>query len=379
LGGYPSDTLAQARDKSREARDKIDLGLDPIAERKAVKAALFAAKSRGLTFADGMDRCLATKLDGFHNNMHRGQWRTTLETHAKPTIGPMVVSDIQVQDVLKVLQSIGADKTVTANRLRGRIEAVLSWAKVSGHGIGDNPARWAGNFKKLLPATNKLAKNDSQPAIALDDAAAWFRDLRKRDGFGARGLEFAAFTAARSGEVRGAVWSELDLDRALWIIPADRMKMDREHKVPLTAAALALLQALPRLGHNDLVFPAPRGGELSDMTLSAAMRGIHEAALAEQTALAGKPLPEGTGGYRDRDSKRPAVPHGLRSTFRDWVAVRTDFAGDMAEVASAHKISSGVEASYRRGDMIAKRCAMMAAWADFLTATEQASNIVRIK
>jgi integrase len=378
LGGFPAVTLAQAREKAREAREKIERGVDPIAERKATKAALAAEKGRGLTFAEAMERFLATKLDGFQNEKHRNQWRATLETYAKPVLGGLMVSEIRVQDVLRVLQPIWAEKTVTANRTRGRIEAVLSWATVSGHREGDNPARWAGNLKELLPAANKLAKKDNQPAIALDDAPTWFADLRKREGFGARALEFAALTAARSGEVRGAAWSELDLDKGLWTIPADRMKMDREHRVPLTPAALALLRALPRLADNDLVFPAARGGQLSDMTLSATMRRIHEAALAEQTALAGKPLPENAGGYRDRASKRPAVPHGLRSTFRDWVAERTHFAGDMAEVALAHKIGSAVEASYRRGDMIEKRRTMMAAWSDFLTATKQTGNVVML-
>ncbi len=188
-----------------------------------------------------------------------------------------MVSDIQVQDVLRVLQPIWTDKTVTANRVRGRIEAVLSWATVSGHRTGDNPARWAGNLKELLPAAFKVAKGENHPAVALDDAPISFAALRAREGFGARALEFAAMTAARSGEFKGAAWSKIDLDKALWVIPADGMKMSREHRVPLSYAAVALLQALPRLDGNDLVFPAARGGQLSDMTLSATMRRIHQA------------------------------------------------------------------------------------------------------
>jgi integrase len=367
LGGFPAVTLAQAREKAREARDKIDRGIDPIAERKAAKAALAAERGRGLTFADAMDRFLAVKLDGFQSDKHRAQWRATLEAYAKPTLGALMVSDIQVQDVLRLLRPIWTDKTVTANRVRGRIEAVLSWATVSGHRAGDNPARWGGNLKELLPAASKVAKAENHPALALDDAPAWFVALRAREGFGARAVEFAALTAARSGEVRGAAWSEIDLERGLWVIPADRMKMSREHRVPLTAAAVALLQALPRLNGSDLVFPAARGGQLSDMTLSATMKRMHEAEMAE-----------GRSGFVDRASKRPAVPHGLRSTFRDWVAERTNYPGDMAEVALAHKISSAVESAYRRGDMIEKRRAMMAAWSDFLTATKQAGNVVRI-
>ena len=210
---------------------------------------------------------------------------------------------------------------------------------------------------------------DNHPALALGDAPAWFLDLRARDGFGARAVEFAALTAARSGEVRGATWDEIDLDTAIWTIPAARMKMKREHRVPLTAAALALLKALPRMTGTDLVFPAARGGQLSDMTLSATMRRIHLAAVGA----------DGKGaGYLDPRNKRPAVPHGLRSTFRDWVAERTQYPGDMAEVALAHRISSAVEASYRRGDMIEKRRRMMADWADHLEGKAQGSNVVRI-
>ena len=367
MGGFPSVTLAQARERAREARNKIDRGIDPIAERKAAKATLVAAKGRGLTFADAIDRYLAAKLDAFQNEKHRGQWRATLEAYAKPTLGALLVSDIQVQDVLRALQPIWSEKTETASRVRGRIEAVLSWATVSGHRTGDNPARWAGNLKELLPAASKVAKAENHPAVALDDASAWFATLRNREGFGARALEFAALTAARSGEVRGAAWSEIDLDKALWVIPAERMKMSREHRVPITPSVVSLLKALPRLDGNNLVFPAARGGQLSDMTLSATMKRIHQAEIDAQRP-----------GFVDRASKRPAVPHGLRSTFRDWVAECTNFPGDMAEVSLAHKISSAVESAYRRGDMIEKRRSMMAAWSDFLTATKQTGKVIRI-
>ena len=180
-------------------------------------------------------------------------------------------------------------------------------------------------------------------------------------------MEFAALTAARSGEVRGAVWAEIDLERALWTIPADRMKMSREHRIPLSPAAVALLQAMPRLEGTDMVFPSTKGGQLSDMTLSATMRRMHEAEIEAQRP-----------GFIDRVNKRPAVPHGLRSTFRDWVAERTHFPGEMAEVALAHKISSAVEAAYRRGDMIDKRRRMMADWSNFLSGKEAKGKVARI-
>ncbi len=371
LGGYPTVTLSQARDKARVARTKVEAGIDPVEERKATKAALTAAQRRGMLFSEAVEKALGAKLEAFKNEKHRKQWRATLDTYATPELGKMAVQDITVQDVLRVLEPIWTGKTETAARLRGRIEAVLSWATVSGHRTGDNPARWAGNLKELLPAAAAVKKSDNQPALALGDAAAWFADLRKRDGFGARALELAALTAVRSGEVRGAVWDEIDLEAEIWTIPAQRMKMTREHRVPLTPAAVAMLRALPRLNDSGLVFPAARGGMLSDMTLSATMRRMNE---AEKERAGGGD----NAGYLDARSKRPAVPHGLRSTFRDWVAEKTQYPGDMAEVALAHSINSAVEAAYRRGDMMEKRRRMMADWADFLQGRALGGNVVRI-
>ena len=363
LGAYPEVTLAQARDRAREAKDEIRRGIDPVEQRKAARAALVVARRRGLTFKDAVDRYLDAKDSAFTNDKHRAQWRSTLTTYAMPDLGQMPVQDITVQDVLRVLHPIWAGKTETASRLRGRIEAVLSWATVAGHRTGDNPARWAGNLKELLPAASKVAVTDNHPALALADAPEWFADLRNREGMGARALEFLTLTAARSGEVRGATWDEIDLERGLWTVPAVRMKMKREHRVPLSTTAVELLRALPRRDDSPLVFPALRGGMLSDMTLSATMRGMHDTA----RAALGADLPEDRGGYRDLRNKRPAVPHGLRSTFRDWIAERTQYPGDMAEVALAHRITSAVEAAYRRGDMIEKRRRMMADWAVFLS------------
>lgn len=367
LGGFPGVTLAQARDKARETRAKIENGIDPVEERKATKAALVAAQRRGLTFAAAVDKALAAKLDAFKNAKHRQQWENTLQSIAIPQMGKMLVQDITTQDVLRVLQPHWSDKTETASRVRGRIEAVLSWATVAGHRTGDNPARWAGNLKELLPAPSKVANEGNHPAVALDDAPRWFAALQTREGFGARALEFLALTAARSQEVRGALWDELDLDKAMWVIPGSRMKMGKEHRVPLSARAVALLKALPRLEGNPLVFPAARGGQLSDMTLSATMKRMHEAEVAKDRP-----------GFIDRTSKRPAVPHGLRSTFRDWVAERTIYPGDMAEVALAHRISNAVEASYRRGDMIEKRRRMMGDWDGFLGQAPRSAKVVNL-
>lgn len=298
--------------------------------------------------------------DAFKNQKDQDQWRNTLETYTIPQLGALPVQEIDTAAVLRVLQPIWATKTETASQLRVRIEAVLSWASVAGHRTGDNPARWAGNLTELLPSPGKIALEGNHPALALDDVAAWFTDLRQRAGFGARALQFVALTAARSGEVRGATWDEIDLDRGQRIIPAVRMKMKREHRVPLPKVAVEMLKALPKLKDNPLVFPAARGGMLSDMTLSATMRRIHEAA----TQAGGK-------GYLDRVNKRPVVPHGLRSTFRDWVAERTTYPGEIAKVALAHRISNTVEAAYRHGDMVDKRRRMMADWSAFLLASDQ--------
>ncbi|MDN3711038.1 integrase arm-type DNA-binding domain-containing protein [Paracoccus cavernae] len=368
LGGFPDVTLAQARDRAREAKDQIRRGIDPVEERRSARAALETARRRGLTFSDATDRYLDAKLEAFKNAKHRDQWRNTLQTYAVPELGKLLVDEIAVQDVLRVLEPIWTEKTETASRLRGRIESVLSWATVAGHRTGDNPARWAGNLKELLPAPSKIKQEENHPAVQIDDAPRWFAEIRGREGMGSRALEFTALTAARSREVRGALWEEIDLDKGLWIIPAARMKMDREHRVALSFEAVELLQALPRFEGNPLVFPAPRGGEMSDMTLSATMKRVHAA-----------DVDAGGRGFTDRVNKRPAVPHGLRSTFRDWVAERTHFPGDMAEVALAHKVGSAVEASYRRGDMVEKRRAMMAAWADYLTGkTRSGAQVVRI-
>lgn len=355
LGGYPDVTLADAVRRAREAKDKIRVGVDPIEERKAARATLAAAQARGMTFKIASEKCLTARLKGLKNAKHQQQWQSTLDTYAMPEIGAMLVSEITRADVLRVLQPIWETKTETASRLRGRIETVLDWAAVNGHRSGDNPARLKGNLDHDLARKSAVAGGGNHPAVQLDDAARWFAALQKRDGNSARALEFQALTACRSGEVRGATWDEIDLVRALWVIPSSRMKAGKEHRIPLPADAVALLKSLSFFQDNPLVFPAPRGGQMSDMALSVMMRRIHE-----------DDVKAGRTGFVDRVSRRPAVPHGLRSVFRDWVADRTAFAGDMAEVALAHKVSNAVEAAYRRGDQLEKRRAMMTAWSDFL-------------
>lgn len=350
LGGL---SLKDARNKADALRKAVADGIDPIADRGAQrrKAALEAATR--ISFADAVGRYLAKHEDKFANQKHRAQWRATLTNDAK-ALGGMDVAHIGRLDVLRVLEPIWATKTVTASRLRGRIEKVLSWAASAGFREGDNPARWAGNLDNDLAKPGQLVRGDNQPAVALADLPAWFVALQTRDGFAARALEFATLCASRSGEVRGARWAEIDFDAKggpVWTIPAARMKAKREHRVPLTPEAVALLNALPRIGDNEHLFPAVQGGQLSDMALSAVMRRMHK---AETDA--------GRKGWLDGASGRPAVPHGLRSTFRDWAA-ETGVAREMAEIALAHNVGSEVERAYRRSDMLARRRALMAAWA----------------
>lgn len=393
LGSPPAVPLVKAREMALENRGEAMLGGDPLQRKREA--------ARVLTFTQAVEEYLASKLDEFKNEKHKAQWQSTLDTYAKPVLGPKKVSQITVQDVLLVLQPIWAGKTETASRLRGRIEAVLSWATAAGHRSGDNPARWAGNLKELLPKPSKVANADNHPALALGDVSRWWKALGEREGMAAQALRFQTLCASRSGEVRGMTWAEIEKSKstpatsatlrhgvpalsdsdgadsqisrdtpatsatsATWTIPASRMKAGREHRVPLTLVALELLERLPRMKGSPYVFSAPRGGMLSDMTLSAVMRRMHE-----------DDVKSGGEGFLDPRSKRPAVPHGLRATFRQWAAER-GHDRDMAEMALAHSVATEVERAYQRSDMLERRRAMMAAWASFLHGTEGAAGNV---
>lgn len=352
LGGYPAVTLADARTEARRMRSEISQGRDPAEDRRAAKSSQRAAREAAKTFKQVAQAYIETHEPSWKNAKHAQQWRNTLEQHAYPVIGETLAAHVERQQVLAVLEPIWRAKTETASRLRGRIELVLSFAMQRGYRPeGLNPARWRGGLDKLLPAPRKVAKTEHHPALPLDALGAFMAKLREVSGMGARALEFAILTAARSGEVRGAVWTEIDLEAGLWVVPAARMKAGREHRVPLSEAAVALLKALPRDPENGLVFFSPRGGALSDMTLSAVLRRLSV----------------------------PAVPHGFRSSFRDWAAERTSYPGDMAELALAHAIGDKVEAAYRRGDMVAKRREMMQAWADYLARPKGSANVIEFK
>ena len=336
LGGFPAVTLADAREKARETKVRIKAGTDPVMDAKAAKSKLAAEQARQLTFSDAVKGFLEGKAGEWKNAKHAQQWANTLTDYAEPVLGSMLVKDIDVPHILKVLRPIWQEKTETASRLRGRIEQVLAWATVHKHRQGPNPATWRGNLDQVLAKPGKIAKVEHHPALPFKELGDFMADLRQREGMGARALEFAILTATRSGEVRGATWKEIDLEAAVWIIPGDRMKAGKEHRVPLPRQAVDLLRALPK-SKSRFVFPATRGGMLSDMTLSAVTRRM----------------------------EMDAVPHGFRSTFRDWAAECTNYPREVAEMALAHTIGDAVEAAYRRGDLFEKRRKLMQEWANF--------------
>jgi integrase len=374
LGGYPEVSLATARDKARDYREQIKKGIDPLAEARALKAAMRPA----MTFRSAAMKYIEAHRTGWRNPKHAQQWENTLEQYAYPHIGAMNVADIQMADILAVLEQKVAlqrsgrasatatpatlatvetarfweARTETAVRLRQRMELVLDWSKGRGYRSGDNPAAWRGCLDTQLPKPGKVRKREHHTAMALDDMGDFMVAVRNCEGMAAKALEFAILCASRSGEVRQMTWSEVDLDAGVWTIPGERMKAGREHRVPLSKAALDLLEALPRLDGVDLVFPSPRGGAMSDMSLTAVLRRMG----------------------------REEVPHGFRSTFRDWAAERTHYPSDMAEMALAHTISNAVEAAYRRGDQMEKRRQMMADWAAFCsTASPVKGKVIGIR
>lgn len=364
LGAYPDVLPGAARDKAREAKAKLEAGIDPIAEKKAIQAALIAAARREMTFAEACEKFATQKIKEFSTQKYREQWQRTVELYALPDLGKMAVQDVGLQDVLRVLTPLWDEKNVTAVKVRERVEKVLAWATVQGHRTGDNPARWRGNLDMVLPAPSKVAGGENYPALRLDDVAWWWQALQGRDGMGVKALAFQAMTATRSGAIRFATWDEIDLAAKVWTIQPGRKASkipasEKAKRIPLTDSMVALLEALPRLAGSDFVFWAPRGGALSDAALGKMMRVIHEA-----------DLKSGGKGFVDAKTGEQAVPHGLRSTFRTWVAERTAFDGDLAEVALFHKVGSKVAQAYNRTDQVEKRRHMMAAWGNFVQGIE---------
>lgn len=350
LGGYPDVTLAGAKEAARVARAKIKDGIDPVEDAKAKRSALYAQRAASMTFSEAAKAYIAVKEAEWKNAKHGDQWRNTLATYADPVIGNVFVRDVEQSHVMRVLEPIWMEKTETAKRLRGRIEKVLDWARVRGYRSGENPARWRGHLDTLLQSPGKVQKVEHHPALPMDDLGAFMVELRQQEGMGARALEFAILTAGRSGEVRGATWSEIDLKDATWTIPASRMKMKREHRAVLNDEAVTLLESLSRT--HELIFPNTKGDMLSDMTLTAVLR---------------------------RMNRSDITAHGFRSTFRDWCSERTNYPRDVAEMALAHAIGDKVEAAYRRGDLFEKRRRMMREWGKFSGKVQVAGTVTPIK
>ncbi len=348
LGSYPEISLARAREKAREIREKIREGIDPSEERRQKRLALMG--KRTITFKEAALRCFEKKAAEFKSKKHASDWFSSVERFAFPFIGNTRVDEVALTDILATLDPIWTKKTETATRLRQRLEYILNWATVSGYRQGDNPARWKGHLDAILPKPTKVRKVEHFAAIPWKELPKFMEDLKIRKGISARALEFLILTAARSGEVRFATWDEIDFAARLWIVPANRMKAGKEHTVPLSDDTLKLLKALPRFEGSDYIFPAPRGGALCDASLSAVCRRM----------------------------KVDAVPHGFRSTFRDWCAESTNFAREVAEMALAHTIESSVEAAYRRGDLLAKRRHLMEAWATYCRQFRTSQNVTPI-
>ncbi len=332
LGAADVVSLAEARNKAHEARKMLEAGKNPV-EAKRQAAIIEAGKP---TFGAIADALMAAKESEWRNPKHRAQWRMTLETYAAP-LRSRPVDEIDTAAVLDVLKPLWQAKPETASRLRGRIEAVLDAAKAQGHRSGENPAAWRGHLAHLLPKRGKLTRGH-HAAMAYADVPAFVARLRKREALAALALEFCILTAARSGEVLGARWSEIDLAAKVWTVPAERMKATREHRIPLSEPALAILEKLSEARTGELVFPGQCAGKpLSNTAMEMLLRRM------------------------DQDA---VTVHGFRSAFRDWAGNETHFAREVAEAALAHVVGDKAEQAYRRGDALEKRRALMAAWAN---------------
>lgn len=359
LGSYPAVSLAEARDAADEMRRLLRAGQDPIEHRKREREARQEAERQAaagaVTFRQVAENYIEAHRAGWRNAKHAAQWGTTLETYTYSHFGDTPVRDIDVEMILRALRPIWTEKPETATRVRQRIEAVLDSATARGLRTGENPARWRGHLDKLLPKRSKVAAVKHHAAMSYDALPAFWTDLSARDAMSARALAFTVLTASRSGEVRGATWGELDFDRALWTVPADRMKSRRSHRVPLPDIAVEILRSVePKNAEaNALIFPGSRGKPMSENTMRK---------------------------YLIEDLEQPGLTvHGFRSTFRDWCGEETSFPRELAELSLAHVIHDDTEAAYRRGDALDRRRKLMDAWASFCTSASQESKVLRME
>lgn len=346
-------SLADAREEAAEYRKALRLGIDPLRRKRDARDAQRAETAQRVTFQECAGRFIEAHKPGWRNPKHGDQWTATLKTYAYPVFGDLPVGAVDTGLVLKVLEPIWTMKTETASRVRGRIESVLDWAKVRGYRAGENPARWRGHLDKMLPARSKVARVEHHKALPYADVPAFCGRLRSATSISAKALEFLIMTGSRTGEVILARWPEVDLSEKVWTVPGDRMKGGREHRVPLSDRAVAILKSLPREDGSEFLFlGGTRGKPLSSMAMLELLRGM---------------LPDsGT------------TTHGFRSTFRDWAAEQTSYPGEVAEAALAHVVGDKVEAAYRRGDLFEKRRKLMRDWARYLE-NNSAGTVTRLR
>ncbi len=353
IGQFPTVALGDARARATDARRLLIDDVDPIENRRQQRTQTKLELARRMTFAQCAAQYITSHKAAWRNSKHRAQWDATLKTYVYSLIGSLPVAAVDTSLVMKVLQPIWNAKPETASRLRGRIEAILNWATTSEFRTGPNPARWRGHLDNLLPARSKIAKVEHHAALPFAELPVFMAKLRKQEGMAARAFEFLILTAARTGEVIGARWSEINLRNKLWIIPAERMKAGKEHRVPLSSRAVQILEAIGSGPHEPdaFVFPGNKAQKpLSNMAFLMLLR---------------------------RMGRDDMTAHGLRSSFRDWCAERTNFPSEVAEMALAHVISSKVEAAYRRGDLFEKRQQLMAHWSDYC-ASPEAADIAKV-
>jgi integrase len=335
-------------------RLKVKAGIDPLEERQRMVAdalaAAQAAEIAGITFKAVAEAYVAANEGSWRNAKHRQQWRNTLATYVYPEIGELPVAEVGTPHVLRILEPIWQAKPETASRVRGRLETVLDAAKARGYRTGENPARWRGHIAQILPARMRLTRGHHK-ALPYEAVPTFVQALREREAVAALALELAILTATRTGEVLGAAWGEIDLEKAIWTIPPARMKAGKEHRVPLSSRAIEILESLKPL-NRPWVFPAAKGGMLSGMAMTMLLRRM----------------------------KVDATVHGFRSAFRDWAAECTGYAHEVCEMALAHVIGNKAEAAYRRGDLFEKRRRLMADWASYCaTPVKTESKVLPIR
>ena len=353
LGPAPEVSLAEARQKADEVRRAIRSGIDPNEDRRAKQAEAAVAAARLITFDKASREYIESHKAGWKSVKHGQQWAATLATYANPTIGKLPVSAIDTGLIMRVLKPIWSKKPETAGRVRGRIEAVLSWAKAFGYREGENPAAWRGHLDQLLPSRGKVRPVEHHAALPYDALPAFMHDLRERDGVAAMALELTIPTAARTSETLNATWDEFDCDNAIWIVPPERMKGGRPHRVPLCKRAVVIVEEMRTVKRSDFVFPgARRGRPMSNMAMTTVLR---------------------------RMGRGDLTVHGFRSTFRDWVAERTAYPREVAEAALAHLNADKVEAAYARGDLLEKRRRLMTAWAAYADDIATTGDVIALR